>query len=213
MYYHDLDKTEIIEEIRLKEFDQVGLIGNKYYGGDQEWLSKYNYKSKFWSDRSCGITAAANTMLYITRKNGEEKISITDAEYSQLMLHIYDYIKPSIWGIPTVGKLAKGLRRFSSRNGFEVTVHKYRDGWDDDKVWSYLRKAIMEDFPVLMITWNTKIRNLKNHWVTVTGLVRTKSGKRYIITSNWGRRELFDLGQWVNEFSLNKGLVYFGKTQ
>lgn len=211
MNYDDLDKTEIIEEIRLKEFDQVGYIGSKYYGGYQEWLSKYNYKSKFWSDRSCGITAAANIMLYIMRKKGEEIQSVTDVEYTKLMFRIYDYMRPFIWGVPTIRKISMGVKHFSSENGFEVAVHKYKDGWNEDKVWLYLRKAIQDDYPVAMLTWNTEIKNLKNHWVTITGLIRTKFGNRYVITSNWGRMELFDLNQWIKKPSLNKGLVYFEK--
>lgn len=213
MYYTDLDKDEIAEEFRLCKFDKIAFVGNKYYGGDQKWLSEYNYTSKFWSDRSCGVTAAANVIHYITNSRNEGKLSFSVPEYTELMAELYTYIKPTVFGVPTIRKIKSGFKAFAKVYKLETDSCKYKGKWDVEQVWEYIKKAIEYDCPVFMITWNTKIRNLKNHWVTITGIIKTKSGKRYIITSNWGKMELFDLEQWVISFSLNKGLLYFKRPE
>ena len=78
-----------------------------------------------------------------------------------------------------------------------------------DLIINFIKNALINDYPLMMLTWNTKINHLKNHWVTITGYYKDENGNNYIKTSNWGRQETFNLDRWLDGKSIYKGLILF----
>ena len=122
---------------------------------------------------------------------------------------VYNYIKPGIYGIPTLNKLNKGLQSFASTKTFKINSRKMSRPRNIDTTIEFIKRGLKNNSPVLMLTWNTKIKNLKYHWVTITGYYKTLDGKDFIISSNWGKMQTFSLDDWIKYRSCYKGLIYF----
>lgn len=206
-------KNNILEAIYLKDYKNFVKVDNIHYGGYQAWLSSEGFVSKFWSDRSCGVIAACNTLFYMARNNPHNKNSnpsiITKENFLDMALYLYNFIKPQIYGIPTVCLMIKGLKKYANSMNFDITPFLLVNPTSKSGTVEYIKHGLKRNFPIMMVTWNTKVKNLAYHWVTITGYYCTKSGEHYIITSNWGKEEVFSLDQWFDNKSLYKGLMYF----
>jgi len=196
--------------------------GRTYYGGHQRWLLEEGI-SKFFSDRSCGITAVTNILIYMAQNNSEKanlidktvdnqwfanKKGIIKADYSAFQKRIYNNILPAVWGIPTINTLAFRVQKFALERGVTLKTIKYYGIWSEESVKAFIIKGLNHDSPVLLLTWNSEIPDLKLHWVTVTCLFESETGTK-MVTSNWGNMQSFDFSKWVNDRSLHRGLVYF----
>lgn len=204
---------DILDEVYISGYETFSLVDNIYYGGKQGWLNDFMYTSKFWADRSCGVVAAANLVSY---KSQELKLSClypymsrSKENYSKHIYDLYKFINPAFYGVPTISNMVKGLVKFGESRGVRFQPVDFTRKWKLDYVIEYIESGLREDNPVLLLTWNTPLRDLRNHWVTITGLIKTKDGKSYILTSNWGKMELYSLDEWFNHSSLYKGLIYF----
>ena len=192
-----------------KEFFKI----DKYYGGKQEWLHESGYISKKKADRSCGVAAAANLVLYLARENPEFR-RLYDGknkeDYIELMRKLYTFLKPRFYGVPTIRKMRNGILNFAASKG--ILLKPYSKIWIFSKKDSsdFIKKAILQGHPVLLLTWNFPDPQLKNHWVTVTGW-NEKDGEEFIMVSNWGYRRTYSYTKWNNEKSLFKGALYFQK--
>ena len=204
---------DLVEEVYLKEWMNFVMIENKYYGGNQSWLSSQKLTTKFWADRACGVVAAANVAHYIAKRLDikglypYETNSIID--FSRHIKDVYSFINPAFFGIPTIKEMANGFMSFAKSRDVRLEPVFLNLDWTLPNIINYINKGLDSNTPVMLLTWNTNIKNLKNHWVTITGYVKTKDNKNYVITSNWGRMEVFDLDQWFKGFSVYKGIIYF----
>ena len=126
-----------------------------------------------------------------------------------LALYLYKFIKPNIYGIPTVSTMIKGLKNYAESMNFEITPFLLVNPTTLMGTVEYIKHGLKRNFPIMMVTWNSRIANLAYHWVTITGYYVTNQGKHYIVTSNWGKEEEFSLDEWYEEKSLYKGLLYF----
>lgn len=209
-----ISKENIIEEVYLSNHEDFVKINNLYYGGLQKWLYMENLKSKFWADRSCGVTAAANALIHMGMyRKGLESIyrypGLSRVEFTRFMVEIYEYVKPSIVGIPSLEKMSKGLKSFAKDKGVILDSKTLPMPKDINSTINFIKEGLAIDSPVLMLTWNSNIKNLQYHWVTITGLIKDTNHKNYVITSNWGDKEIFSLDRWLKEKNLHKGLIYF----
>lgn len=207
-------KENIIEETYLTNHEDFVKVNNLYYGGLQKWLYVENLRPKFWADRSCGVTAAANALVHMAiYKKGLESIyrypSLSRLEFTRFVNDIYGYVKPSIFGIPSLGKMSRGLKSFAKDKGIILDSKTLPMPKDINSTINFIKEGLMIDSPILMLTWNSKVENLKYHWVTITGYIKDSKGRHYIITSNWGNKEIFSLDNWLKEKNLHKGLIYF----
>jgi hypothetical protein len=188
--------------------------GRTYYGGHQRWLLDEGV-SKFYSDRSCGVTAITNMLIYLAQ-NRPEKVRLTDintqhikkSDYSALQKSVYNRILPAIWGVPTVTTIATRVQKFALDRGVPLKVVKYSKGWSEANVKAFIASGLNKNCPVLLLTWNSVIPDLKLHWVTVTHLYETETGTK-MVTSNWGNMQTYDFTAWVNGSSFYRGVVYF----
>lgn len=197
----------ISDEVYLENYNEFVKIDNVYYGGNQTWLSLENHISIFQSDRSCGVIAATNTFLYMIRDN--KSINISKKSFLEQALDIYKYITPRFYGIPTISTMARGLKGYYRSINLEIKTSQLINPSKTLETIQFIKKALANNSPILMITWNTKIPNLKNHWVTITGYYRTTLGEHFVVTSNWGRKEVFSLDNWIKDKSLYKGMLYY----
>ena len=196
--------------------------GRTYYGGHQRWLLDEGV-SKFYSDRSCGVTAITNMLVYLAQ-NRPEKVRLfgknhnieTDAnaqrikksDYSALQKSVYNRILPAIWGVPTVTTITFRVQKFALERGVTLKVFKYSKVWTEENVKAFIASGLNKNCQVLLLTWNSVIPDLKLHWITVTRLYETETGTK-MVTSNWGNMQTYDFNTWVNGSSLYRGVVYF----
>lgn len=208
----EMMNNDILEEFYLKEYKNFIDVDGIHYGGYQGWLFSQGYISKFRADRSCGLIAASNTLFYMCRRSQPENKNhdcITNDNFIDLTLYLYKFLKPKIYGIPTVPIMINGLNKYAQSMNFEITPFLLVNPKTIYGTIEYIKHALKRNCPIMMVTWNTSIKNLKNHWITITGYYCTKSGEHYIVTSNWGKQEVFNLDEWFEEKSLYKGLLYF----
>lgn len=211
---HNINEEYIIEETYLSNHKNFVKVNNLHYGGFQRWFYRDNLRSKFWADRSCGVIAAANALYHMARyKLGFENLyrysNAARAFFIRFADELYDYIKPTIIGVPSLKKLNKGVERFAKTRDIDIESEVLSMPKDMETTVSFIKEGLNQNSPVLMLTWNSNIKNLRYHWVTITGYYQTNEEKNYIITSNWGRKEIFSLEDWLNDGSYYRGLIYF----
>ncbi len=180
--------------------------GGVRYGGYQGWLTAAGV-SKFFADRACGVTAACNMLAYLSRRPGMEGLwphDLTANGFNAAQKELYGYLKPRPWGIFTVGKLIRGVERYARDRGVPLrAVRRGRIAMQD-----YIADGLSRDCPVLLLTWNTPIRELRFHWVTATRLYDGGDGVK-VVTSNWAKRKEYDFRAWMEGRSLHRGAVWF----
>jgi hypothetical protein len=183
------------------------------YGGEQQWLADYGYISQFWADRSCGVAAAANVAWYL----GKNKLWAytlygnrpdTEAAFTENMYDIYGYLSPAIWGMPDLSTMRSRFVDFAQSRKVSLFPVIDDSPWTIVNVSNYIMDGLNYGCPVLMVTWNSDIEDLEYHWVTITKYY-TSSGTRYVTTSNWGRRRVYNLDIWFSSGSIYQGVQYF----
>lgn len=186
--------------------------GGIYYGGWQSWLTDEGV-SKFYADRSCGVTAAANMFHYMSenvsgKSNLYTRSGISKASFSAFQKDVYDYLSPAVWGIPNLTIMIDRVESFASAQGVNLSATRNSGTWNETNVRNYIAGGLNKESPVLLLTWNSPIADLVAHWVTVTRIYDAGMGTK-IITSNWAEKETYDFSTWVNGSSMYKGVIYF----
>lgn len=203
-----------VEEVSLTDEENFVNINNIYYGGFQKWLYTEKIKSKFWANRSCGIAAASNIIVHMSMYKPRLRSlypysSLSKENFIRIMKEVFHYIKPTIIGIPTTSKMERGLKVFAKSKQIVLESRSLNMSKDIDATIRFIKQGLKMNSPVLMVTWNSKISNLKYHWVTITGYIKSVDGQNHIITSNWGEKEVFSLDNLMKDNSLYRGLIYF----
>ena len=206
--------ASIIDESYLKNYKEFVKIDNTYYGGHQKWFFSEKYTSKFLSKRFCGVVAVSNVFHYMSRYNKEIKmnqdnINISKDNFLQYSMLIYKFVSPRLYGIPTVSMMKKGLKKFAKSININIETFELINPSNIFETVEFIKKAMDNNSPIMMVTLNSKIENLEYHWVTITGCYKTTSEENFIITSNWGKKEIFNLDNWLEDRSIYKGLLYF----
>lgn len=209
-----ISKENIAEEVYLTNHEDFVKVNGIYYGGLQKWLYTEKFRLKFWADRSCGVTAAANSIVHIAmHRPGLQSLyhypSLSKSDFTSFMNYIYTYLKPTIIGIASLRKMEKGLQSFLKFKGIRLESKSLKMQRNIDDTIKFIQDGLRINSPIMMLTWNSKIKDLKYHWVTITGYIKTIDGKSYIITSNWGAKEIFSLDELINDRTFYRGLIYF----
>lgn len=200
-----------MEKINLKNHENfVDIEGS--YGAYQGWLFTEKFKKKFWSDRSCGVAAAGNVAYYLDKnhhKNLYDYESVNRRNFSLFLNKIYSYIRPRPYGIASIYSMKRGFLRFARSKNVDLRAETIKANSSKKMIIEFIKRGLKDDYPIMMLTWNTRERHLRYHWVTITGYYRDRQGRNFIVTSNWARREVFSLDKWIDEKSFYKGLIYF----
>ncbi len=194
------------------KFVPVLTGGGYYYGGFQGWLTEEGV-SRFYADRSCGVTAASNMFLYMAKNvPGKSKLyekpEITKADFSAFQKDVHGCLSPAIWGVPTLDTMIRRVESFASARGVSLKAAKCSAPWTETNVRNYVAGGLNKESPVLLLTWNSPIPGLGMHWVTVTRLYDGGSGTK-MVTSNWAGMKTYDFSAWVNRSGVYKGVIYF----
>ncbi|NMB09788.1 MAG: hypothetical protein GX982_03745 [Tissierellia bacterium] len=206
-----MKEKNIIEEINLDNFDDImNIEGN--YGGSQEWFLEFG-DSKYLRDKGCGIIAATNTISYMANTKDKYKL-FTDynksiKSYLNLAFELQQYIKATPLGVFTIWQMNRGIKKFSKTKGIRLLPMKNIWKWTVENSYQYIKSGLIYGSPVLMLTWNSKIKSLANHWVSITGIKKYENGEIYIKVSNRGRVEEYNFKDWFYTPSLYKGLIYY----
>lgn len=187
--------------------------GEYYYGGYQDWLTDEGI-TQFYADRSCGVTAASNMMYYLaTHVPGKAALynqtgSLTKAKFNAFQRSVFNYLNPSIIGVPTLNSLINGVEEYAESRNVSLSPVRSSASWSLVTIRDYISAGLNSECPVLVLNWYSAIPDLNLHWVTVTSLYGDNI-TIYMVTSNWGEREVYDFPTWVNSGGINQGLIYF----
>lgn len=182
------------------------------YGGKQV-VFKDLFNNQYLEKRGCGIIAASHILIYNAYNNESLRSLFPYAEfdrknYHQFLIDLNKVIKPTPIGIITERQFSTMLKKYAKQRGVQLEPVQNSMDWSIDCIARYIHEGLLVNQPVLLLTWNTKISDLKHHWVTITGI--EKSGDQYhIVTSNWGQKKKYNLNQWVEDRSLYQAVVYF----
>ncbi|MGC7873168.1 hypothetical protein ACPUYX_16795 [Desulfosporosinus sp. SYSU MS00001] len=189
---------------------------NTFYGCNQEWYTT------MWQRRAgCGPTVATNIVYYLncTRKGPRSDKGLwTKRGALLLMEEVYQYVKPTMRGIPTtklfgddVLKYAEAMKRNIQLEILDVP--KYRKSRPlFQQLLTFLEQALHNNRPVAFLNLdNGEEKRLDSwHWVTIIAMVYAAEDSRAILRIlDGGHIKEIDLGQWFQTTALGGGFVSF----
>lgn len=191
-----------LDDFLVGEFVPIPNGSTYYYGGYQGWLVDEGV-SESEANRSCGVTAAANMMHYMaTHLPGKSALynqtGLTKAKFNAFQRDVYDYLDPTIFGIPTAAHMQSGILSYAQSRNVTLTPITFSTttAWTFDNVLNYVMLGLNAESPVLLLTFNSPIAELELHWVTLTQIYADNVAT-YMVTSNWGERAVYDFYTWV----------------
>lgn len=203
---YNINLFEIIDEATSETF----------YGGWQEWYG-------VWWKRlaGCGPTVVSTIISYLSRrKNAEEAeaLPVSKNDFQMLMEDIWQYVTPSVRGIPTTAALIKGAGAYIGYKGLdirleELDIHKnklLRPAFTT--VLEYLSSALAADAPVAFLSLDKGEEELLDtwHWVALLSLEYEADGSSaYADIVDEGKLLHVDLKKWYRTTSLGGGFVRF----
>lgn len=199
------DERKILDDNKMKV--------DFYYGGKQDWLRTQNYVPELMANKSCGAAVISNICHYMSYSDVRFKKIVNKPlnnkeSYTFFMNEIYEAIRPKIWGVPSIGLIVYRFRTFAKKQGIKLDYKKLIVTGNLEEVVLFIKEALGKDIPLALITWNSKNKELSNHWVTVTGIYK-EDNEYYFVTSNWGKKKVYNLNTWVKQYSIYKGILYF----
>ncbi|WP_100065188.1 hypothetical protein [Miniphocaeibacter massiliensis] len=203
---------KIIEKHELKDFEQILQFNGSSIGGNEKWFNEYN-KSHYLAEKGSGLIAAANMLIYISKVNKEYNMlfdkELNYENYMEFATYLQKCIRVTPLGIFTVYQMNRGIRKFTNIKGKKMHLMKNYWKWNSESAFEYIKSGLFSNNPVLMMTWNSKIEELKNRWVCITEIRRYDNGKLEVTVLNYGEKRIYDLNEWINSKSLYKGLIYY----
>lgn len=196
----------------VKDYRNFVPIEGSYYGGYQNWLFTQNLDTKFFANRSCGVVAAANVSYHLSKYHNKTLYDYKDTRLISFTKHIKEiskFICPKVYGIPAIHTMKGGFIEFAQSKNVSVEGFKINLKRDKEKIITDIKTILEKNYPILMISWNSKNPSLRYHWVTITAYYKSKKGDNLIITSNWGKKQIYNLDCWLDEKIIYKGILYF----
>lgn len=197
-------------DYHLKNWDKGNFLplkkdGKIYYGGYQGWLGLLGI-SNFYIDRSCAVTALTNYIAY--EKLASKKTSLSLEDYNRLQEKIYRYLRPRPWGVISIGLVDRAMKKFARENKLDLRAKIKSGDFTRANVLNYIREGLEANKPILILTWNSPIKDLSYHWVTLTRLYEEEN-KLKMVVSTWGEQRIYSFDEWFDGPSLYKGLIYW----
>ncbi len=194
--------------LRTKEFVPVKVKERLLFGGDQRLLKGVGI-STFIANRACGVIGAANVLAY----QKAEGITYTLSDYHKKALALLSAIRPTLAGVPTIGYLKWGLKRYAATKGLRLVSSSLSSFFvpyvNRERYVGFIRRSLERNRPVLMVTWaSTRVPILRNHWVTITEIA-SRDGEVVLTVSSWGEAYEVNLWDWLDQYSVYKGVLTF----
>jgi hypothetical protein len=201
----------------MKLFEVIDEASSEtFYGGWQEWYGVW------WKRLSgCGPTTVTNIVSYISRTFGS--VSGADAplmksEFRALMDDVWQYVTPSVRGIPSSAALIKGAVAYIAARNLELVPEEL----DIPKnrvlrprlirLLEFLAQSLKDDIPVAFLSLDKGEEPLLDswHWVTLLALRYEEDGSSvFADVADEGKLLHVDLKKWVDTTGLGGGFVRF----
>lgn len=197
----------------LKIYDDVD---NKiYYGCDQEW-----YTSKWQRLSGCGPTVATNIIFYLVHR--QDTFSLDNnfnrkTHWVSLMEEIWQYVTPTIRGIPNTKLFYQGILKYSKAKEKNL-IYSFCDVPKDKKsrpafqeVLKFIERGLDKDTPIAFLNLcNGDEKNLDQwHWVTIVALEYAEDGSSaFVNILDGGSMLKVDLSLWYETTKQGGGFVF-----
>lgn len=207
----------MIYSIRYPELFEIhDDIGHAVrYGFDQEW-----YRTPWQRCSGCGPTAVANIVYYRSRTRGG---TVPDgrpplrSDCLAIMEEVWEYVKPTIHGIPSSALLADDVRAYAKAKGPDIRPETLDipasrpERPEFPRLLSFLGTALSRDTPAAFLNLNNGGEKQLDswHWVTIIRLETEPDGKASAAILDGGRIKTIDLAQWYETTTLGGGFVRF----
>lgn len=187
-----------------------------YYGCDQEW-----YMTEWQRNSGCGPTVVTNIMYYLNCiRNGVKKDipMLTKSEALSMMEEVWQYVTPTIHGIPTTKLLYDDVLNYAKAKTLNIKLNFIN---------IQENQLLRHEFQHLLLFLDTSLRmdspiaflNLDNgdekqldswHWVTIILLKYAEDGSTaFIDIMDEGIIKTIDLAKWFRNTMLGGGFVSF----
>lgn len=204
-------------EVSVKNFKLFEVIDEEscetFCGGWQEW-----YRAWWQRLSGCGPTVVTNIMNYLlrSRENTADCLPTSKSDFQALMQEVWQYVTPSVRGIPTTAALMKGISAYSAYKGLDLTPVEMdvpknklmRRGFPE--LLSFIAATLEADTPVAFLSLDKGEEDLLDswHWVTLLSLHYTLDGSfAEADVADEGRLVHVDLRKWYDTTSLGGGFV------
>ncbi|MDR1766720.1 MAG: hypothetical protein LBR77_11780 [Lachnospiraceae bacterium] len=97
---------------------------------------------------------------------------MSKSEFSSFQMDLFRLLRPWVWGVPSAFWFGALLRKYARQRGVDLRPVRRRGRWGPDNVRSYIMEGLGKNRPVLLLTWNSPIKEMRYHWVTVTKMWR-----------------------------------------
>jgi len=198
----------------LQIFDEYSH--KKHYGCDQEW-----YTTEWQRLSGCGPTAVCNIIYYLNKTRpafGIKQSCDTKETSVSIMEEIWEYVTPTIKGIPTTKMFYEAVLAYTKSKGLNVEF-SFCDVPEDKSIRPkladlviFIEGALLKDIPVAFLNLcNGDENNLEAwHWVTIISLDYTEDENSVFVNIlDGGMIKKIDLSLWYNTTTLGGGFVYF----
>lgn len=203
----------------LSNLDILKIYDDKdnktYYGCDQEWFAR-----KWQRLSGCGPTVATNIIFYLFHK--QDAFSFDNSfngktQWISLMEEIWQYVTPTIRGIPNTKLFYEGMVKYSEAKGMNI-LYSYCDIPKDKNcrpafqdVLNFIERGLEKDTPIAFLNLcNGDEKKLDEwHWVTVVDLEYAEDGSSaFVSILDAGRILKVDLVLWYETTKQGGGFVF-----
>ncbi|MDP4128307.1 MAG: hypothetical protein Q8912_15420 [Bacillota bacterium] len=185
-----------------------------FYGCHQAW-----YTTKWQRLAGCGPTVVSNIVHYLNCKrsdSGTTNLPLTKSEALSLMEEVYQYVTPTLRGIPTTKLLYDDVLDYAKARALNMSleildVPKKRELRPLFRhLIAFLDKALSKDTPIAFLNLdNGAEKGLDSwHWVTIISLEYAADENTAIIRIlDEGMIKKVDLALWFETTKLGGGFV------
>ncbi len=181
-----------------------------FYGSDQEW-----YPAKWQRMAGCGPSAVTNILYYLSfhgHENSQE--FVLRSAYLQFMEQVWEYVRPTIQGIPKTSILKKGIMAYGRAKHLPLDVYTLdvpkEKRPDFLTVLKFIESGLAGDVPVAFLNLHNGEEKMLDswHWVTIISLEYEEDGRKAGITIlDAGSIKKVDFKKWFKTTRAGGGFV------
>ena len=213
--YAELDHWADRQFVPIEDDVDPTREGYIYYGGWQNWLEDEGV-SEFFADKACGLTAAANAFCYMSDNVSGKAALYTPtntfrSSFSNYQKALYDVgFAPGVDGISSLIEMRDNVLTWANLVNVSLTCNSSSNGWTYSQFLSHICAGLRNESPVLLMTWDSPVGGLENHWVTITRMhdPGDNSGLRMTV-SNWHNKKEYNFDAWYQGGSTRRATIYF----
>lgn len=187
-------------EDRIKIFELKDIDRLIYF---EEYISK-NFEEIYENRRYDRLIMGINLFFYMENKDIEEKDNQID-----LFKIINGNYKKNSFKIISIFQMNNFIKKISFNFDSGLLPMKNIWKWSVENVYEYIKSGLLYNSPILIVNWNTKIKQFKDRWGYIVHMEKTENDDIFIMILKKGKKEIYNLEEWVNMRSMYKGIIYY----